>query len=189
MKRSSGVCGHDASRTAGIGGSAGGWNAQNARPCSTSIRGLAIGLVCAVARVRGTHRHPLRQDGDLALGQLAFGRHLQVFILVSHRLDQEARLGFAGLDRRAAIAPLQPAFPVLEVQSALQLLGLRRVAFVAAFDQQGPDAPLEEVAAILARWRGEHEPRCTEEQENDDDRDDSLPRISPPAGWSPCAVQ
>jgi len=61
----------------------------------------------AGARVRGTHRHPLRQQCDLRSGSFALGRHLQIFILVEHGLDQQALARFAGLDCRPRSPPFR----------------------------------------------------------------------------------
>ena len=62
----------------------------------------------AVARVRAPALDPFDERRDLALRQLAVGRHLHVAVVADH-LHQQAGVGVAGHDRRARIAAGHPA--------------------------------------------------------------------------------
>ena len=62
-----------------------------------------------VAGIHGALLDPIDQCRDLAVGQFAVGRHLQVVRCIADRLDDEALLRLARDDRGALIAASSPA--------------------------------------------------------------------------------
>jgi len=66
---------------------------------------FVVGLGRARARVRRAHFHPLLQRGYQFRGKLpVVGRHLQILVLVTDGLDEEAFLGVA----RMMAGPVSP---------------------------------------------------------------------------------
>ena len=57
-------------------------------------------------RIRSPHLDPCNQVGDLHLRQLPLRRHLQVFVHVTHRPNQQALLRVTRHERRPRVAPL-----------------------------------------------------------------------------------
>ncbi len=106
------------------------------------------------ARVRRSALHPLHQHVDLRVSQLALGGHFHVGVGVADRLDQQALVGIAGLDRGAAIAAFRPSLARVEEQVAFDLFAFFGVAFVTPFHEEWPDAFFEEVQVGSGGWSG-----------------------------------
>src|SRR5688572_13131781 len=84
------------------------------------------------ARIRSSHFHPNGQIVDLGLSELlVLGRHLQVGIGVTNRLDQQAFFGIAGNDGRAVVASLEKMIAAVEPEAALDFVSLLAVALEA----------------------------------------------------------
>ena len=110
-KRSSALCGQAASLTGGTLGSCGDWKAQKSRSSALDFsaprpRTLAAWPGSGASGQRRALRHPGGQVGDFLRRQFCFRRHLHDLAVVD-RVDQQAGLGVAGLDRRAGVAPLR----------------------------------------------------------------------------------
>ena len=88
---------------------------------------------------------------DDTIGQLPIGRHLQ--IIMTKRLDQEALFGVAHGNRRSTIATAQQRVATVQAEATFQILGLLRVAFVAALHQHRADALLKERGLVSGRLR------------------------------------
>jgi len=74
------------------------------------------------ARVRRSHFDPRFKARDLSGGELfVFGRHPQIVVRVTDRLDQKALLNVAGFDGGAGIASFQHALARIQEQAALDL--------------------------------------------------------------------
>ncbi len=82
--------------------------------------------------------HPLRQDGNLLPGQLLRGRHLEVFILVADRFEEQALRWVGEKDRGAGIAAFEQAGAGGEAKSAFDLR-FSAVAFETRAFEDGPD--------------------------------------------------
>ena len=148
MKRSISELGQPSSFTAGGAVALTGWNDQNRR-CSSLIENEG-GLVAPVGAVTGPDSGQGRpistqrvRRRDLAVGELALGRHLGL-VDVADRLDEQALLGLAGDGRRATVAALLQPFERIKPQTALGF-GLGAVALEAPLDQDGADLGLEEL--------------------------------------------
>ena len=91
----------------------------------------------------------------------------------AQRLDQLAAVDVPGNDRVSSRGTaLADAVTGVEQEIGLDGLGLRRMAFVAAFDQDGPDLRFEEVELRLGQGGvGGSGSR----QESNDDQQDCLP--------------
>src|SRR4051812_44714971 len=95
------------------------------------VLGLLIRLRL-VARLRRGSRlapgqaalDPVDQGGDLLVAELlVLGRHLQVLILIAHRLDQQALVRLARDRGRAALAAREDRLARVEPQLGLLLVG------------------------------------------------------------------
>src|SRR5262249_27112298 len=100
----------------------------------------------AAAGIRHAAAHPLFQRGDVALRQLSFRRHLQVFVLIAHRPQEQTLLRLTDNDRGPGVAAAQQGVATVEKQTAALLRGLRGMTFEAAFDEEWTDALLEKLA-------------------------------------------
>lgn len=112
------------------------------------VEGHAPEHLGAGARIGRAHRDPLREDGDLLVGQLSdLGRrHLVVFVGVANGADQKRLLRLAGDDGGAAVAAGLPAVREGERQTTLGHGAV--VAFEAALHQQWADFFLEEFEVL-----------------------------------------
>ena len=128
--------------------------------------GLSGGLI---ARVDGPGLDPGGEVGDDGVGQLGLlRRHLEVGLEVADRAQEESLVWLARDDDRfAGIPAFLPAGLGVEVESALHLLGLGAVAFVALLDEHRTDLLLEESRAGGIVGRGET--ACREQEEGGDD--------------------
>jgi hypothetical protein len=93
----------------------------------------------------GAGLDPAAERGDLLVGQLFFGRHLEA-ILVPHRFQQQAFRRPVEADGGAGVAPLEREVSRVEPQAAVLLPVV--VAPLAIFDQQRPDRGFEEVVPV-----------------------------------------
>src|SRR5262249_34228361 len=93
--------------------------------------------------------------------ELAARRHLQLGILVTQRLEQEALARLARRHDRTALAALEQIRPAVQPQLALDLLA--GVALVAVLDEQRTDLLLEELPFLRRLRPGV--PRQRHEQE------------------------
>jgi hypothetical protein len=73
------------------------------------------------------------------------GRHLFDVFSAEDGSDEQASVGIARDDGRTGVSPLPETLPGVETQAALELLGRRAVAGVAAFHENRTDPLLEEV--------------------------------------------
>ncbi|MEY3958659.1 MAG: hypothetical protein RJA37_1262 [Verrucomicrobiota bacterium] len=98
------------------------------------------------ARVRRAHADPGRQVGEHRVGQLRLlRRHLHVLLQVEHRAQQQAFVGLArDDDRLAGVAAFLPPGLGVEIEAALEFLGLGAVALVAVLGQHWSYLLLEE---------------------------------------------
>ena len=96
---------------------------------------------------RCAHLHPAGQNIDLRLGQLALGRHLQIF--VANRAEQRAVGPIRFIDNRAAVPAAKRGFARGQVQPAFQLVsGARRVARMAMCPQDRQNLGVEEACTF-----------------------------------------
>ena len=137
---------------------------QHGAPVGVARQFLRAGR--PVARIRGAGSDPgfeVGQHRRLELRPVL--RHLQVGVLVAHRLQQQRGRRLARHNRRTAVAAGLPARPRVEPQAPLLLAGLA-VAFVALLRQHRPDARLKELDLLGRRCRGqagaagEHQPKA-----------------------------
>ena len=103
------------------------------------------------ARIGRAHAHPGDEIVHLRRRELSLGRHPHVGLSVAHRLDEQALLGIAGDDGRAADAALFPAASPVEGQPDLRRAARRAVALVAVVGEDRPDLAFEELELILRR--------------------------------------
>jgi hypothetical protein len=97
--------------------------------------------------------HPLGENVDLRLRQLAGRRHREVFVAVVDRLEDQAFREVLGVDRRPVVAAFDDQRAMVEPKPAPLLLVV--VAFEAAFDEQRTDLLLEEIQLRRReRWLG-----------------------------------
>ena len=92
--------------------------------------------------------HPVLNRGDRCVGELPLRGHAQGFVLVSNRLNEQARVDIAGDDRRTRVAPLPHPVQAVESQAPFERFGLRGVALVTMLDQDGTHLRFEEVDAL-----------------------------------------
>ena len=88
------------------------------------------------------------QRGDLIGGELlVFGRHPQILVGVTDRLDQKALFKVSGFYGGAAIASFKQTFARIQEQAALDFDALMAVARVAIVHQERADFALEKLGA------------------------------------------
>ena len=100
------------------------------------------------SRIRRAHPHPGDKVGDLFVAEFALfrRRHLQVFVFVTNRLDEQTFVIVARHHARfAGLAAFQHPFPAVEPQIAFDLFAPRAVAFVAALNQHRSDFLFEKL--------------------------------------------
>ena len=153
-KRSISPSGQSACFTGGGSDLFGGRNDQNSFPLRQIDRGARRGGGRPGPGIGRAHLHPRFEVGDDRVGELRLGRHLEIFVAVADRLDQQAFVGVAGHDRRAGVAALAKALAAVEAEPAPQFLGGARVALAALRHQHGPDLRLEELL-LLGRDRAD----------------------------------
>ena len=105
--------------------------------------GLGVGGRDRPLRPGSAHLDPGRDRLDGRRGELAFGRHLDVFVRLPDGLDDQALVGLAWHDRR----PVLPAFEdrLAGVEPEPRCLFARPVAFDARVGEDGADLRLEEL--------------------------------------------
>ena len=117
------------------------------------------------ARVGRATADPFHQCGGVGIREPApffLRRHLRPVLDVPHgHADQQAVLGFAGHDRRSAIAPFLPTFARIEGQPAAGLSSGRRVARFTPLGQQRPNALFEEIGIAVGPGRGGGQPQAS----------------------------
>ena len=91
---------------------------------------------------------PRNEIVDLLGGQLPFGRHPQILVLVTDGRNEETFIGIAWDDGGARVAPFEKTFAGIEVEAALELDALGAMTFVAPLHQDRPDLFLEELDAL-----------------------------------------
>jgi hypothetical protein len=90
-------------------------------------------------RIRRAHRDPLLQNANVLSRQLRLRRHLQVFVLVAHAVDEQALRRLAGNQRWPASPPFTQ--PSLRSSSSPPFrFPLLRVALITMLHQQRPHA-------------------------------------------------
>src|SRR5207245_6587122 len=87
---------------------------------------------------------------------LVVRRHLQVFIRISDRLDQQSLVRLAWNDGRSVVAPLQDPIARVEKQPAFELFGILAMALIAILDKNRPNLFLEKFNARGVRACGIH---------------------------------
>lgn len=97
-----------------------------------------------VARVGGTIRDPLAEGFDLGGGELLFGGHFQIAILITDRAEEAGGSGVTRDESGAGVAAGFPAGAVIEAEAAFDFV-FGAVAGVAVFDKEGADFFLEVV--------------------------------------------
>ena len=108
----------------------------------------------AAGRHRRAHLHPLFEDRDLVVRQLAarlLGRHRELGIGVADGLDQERFLEIARNDRRPFVAALEGAVAGIEDEAALRGILAGGVALIASIAEDRAHVLLEELEAFLGR--------------------------------------
>ncbi len=80
--------------------------------------------------------------------EFAAGRHLQLGVLMTDGLDQQAFLGLAGNEGRAAVATLEDGRSTVEQQAAALFPGFAGMAVLTLLDEQRANLLLEEVAVF-----------------------------------------
>ena len=108
------------------------------------------------SRIGRAHLHPGDKVGDLFVAEFALfrRRHLQVFVFVTNRLDEQTFVIVARHHARfAGLAAFQHPFPAVEPQIAFDLFAPCAVAFVAALNQHRSDFFFEKLNAP-GRTRG-----------------------------------
>jgi hypothetical protein len=105
---------------------------------------------------RGAQRHPALDRGHVLRGQRLLWRHGEVGIGAPDGHDQQARLGIAGHDGRAAIAAVQQRGAAIEHQPAADARGQRPVALEAVLlqDREHPLAEQRLALRVGTRTRG-----------------------------------
>jgi hypothetical protein len=99
---------------------------------------------------RRTHFDPLHQIRDLPVTQLFLRRHFQIFVDVPNRADEQAFVWQARRYRWAGVAAFHQRFAGIDAE-AVKLFG-RAMAFLALFDQEGPNGGLKK-PDLLGRER------------------------------------
>ena len=109
------------------------------------------------ARVGRAHFHPGFQCGDFFRRQFfALGRHLEIFIRVTHRLDQKTFVRIARFDGRAGVAAFQQRFAGIEQQAAFDFFAVLAVALVAVVGEDGADLAFKKLGAGGIDRRSRH---------------------------------
>src|SRR5439155_423723 len=78
-------------------------------------------------------------------------RHLQIFVHVSHRADQQTLIRVAWNNRRTRLSPFERAFARIQDQAALNFLCLMAVAFEAVVREDGLNLLFEKLALLLRK--------------------------------------
>ena len=100
-------------------------------------------------RQRRSHLHPRFENGYLGRCQpFVVRRHLQVFVLIAHSLDQQTVIEVAGRKEFAGIAALEQPLLTVEQQSAFYLLALAAVALITLVCQQRANLTFKELDAL-----------------------------------------
>lgn len=97
-----------------------------------------------VARVGGTICDPLAEGFDLGGGELLFGRHFQVAILIADRAEEAGRGGISRDEGGTGVAAGFPASAMVKTEAAFDLL-FGAMAGIAVLDKEGADFFLEVV--------------------------------------------
>jgi len=103
------------------------------------------------ARIGRAALDPLGEDGDVGGVERFLGRHLQIFVGVTDRFDEETPGGLAGENDCAGVAAGLPAGTGIEAEAAL--LFFVAVALVAALGEDWTDFGFEE-REVVGRQRG-----------------------------------
>jgi hypothetical protein len=128
-----------------------------------------------VAWIGGTIANPLLEVGDDLVIELRAGLgHLEIFVLVLDRLNQQRGGGITGLDDIAGFAAGLPTGAGVEHETAFLLRG-GAVALVALLREDRADLRLEELD-LLRRWSGEE--LAAEEQKAEMERSFFMPGAS-----------
>src|SRR5258708_7266586 len=100
-------------------------------------------------RIGRTHPDPGFETCDLIVGEfLALGRHLQVLVGVTDRLDQKALFRMRRHDCGSGIAAFQQTLTRVQQQTAANLLRALAVALVTIVRQDWPDVFLKELHTV-----------------------------------------
>ena len=105
-------------------------------------------------RHRRASEHPLLEQGDLIIGEPSARGHLESGIVVADRLDQEARIGVTGNDRRSGVAADEQLGVGVESEACANSTSLIAVAVEASTEQQGADLRFEEVEVLPVEGPG-----------------------------------
>jgi hypothetical protein len=100
-------------------------------------------------------------------------RHLEVFILVAHRLDEQARLDIPRDDGGSRVSAGEKVLEVIDLKRALHLVRRGAVARVAFLREDGPNLFFEEgerrrgVRELAANRAGGNEEKCEKSEAAD----------------------
>ena len=108
--------------------------------------GFSSILIFARARIGCAHAHPRLQRGHL-LGRkpFAFRWHLQIFVSVPDRFNQQTFFRVTGHNGRAGVSTLEQALTSIEQKSAFNFLRFAAVAVITMLDENGPYLLLEKL--------------------------------------------
>ena len=101
------------------------------------------------ARIGRTHLDPSFQIGDLIVRELpVIGRHLEIFVLIADRLEEEAFPGVSGNDGRTGVPAFQHSFLGIEEQAALHFLAGFAVTLVTVLGEERADLAFEKLGLL-----------------------------------------
>ncbi len=108
------------------------------------------------AGIRRTHLHPSDEIRHLFIGQavILLGRHLQVFIMILHRFDEQTLLRIARHHGWTTVATLEQAFLGIDHEPAFHFrIGGGAVAVIAGRGKHRADAFLEKLQLLRIQFR------------------------------------
>ena len=114
----------------------------------------------SVARIGRAHFHPLFKRRDFFRGERSVRRHLLIFELVLHGLNQAAVRRIAGHNHRPAGSAASDAIAAIEIQFPLQLFGFDRVTRITIVRQNRANRALKKRQRFGRRFSATHCTRC-----------------------------